>query len=135
MEIYDPPAVLYFRGELEELKGAAVAVVGSRKATAYGRNAAIKISRDLAAAGVAVISGMARGIDTCAHLGAHEGGGRTYAVLGCGLDICYPPENKSSWLEIEGTEPLSANSRRAPGRTTLIFPCATGLSAVFPRRC
>ena len=65
-EIYDPPPVLYFRGELEELKGAAVAVVGSRKATAYGRNAAIKISRDLAAAGVAVISGMARGIDTCA---------------------------------------------------------------------
>lgn len=101
MEIYDPPAVLYFRGELEELKGAAVAVVGSRKATAYGRNAAIKISRDLAAAGVAVISGMARGIDTCAHLGALEGGGRTYAVLGCGLDICYPPENKKLMARIE----------------------------------
>ncbi|NLM51457.1 MAG: DNA-protecting protein DprA [Firmicutes bacterium] len=93
--IHDPPPVLYYRGRLAVLNSIAVAVVGSRKATAYGKATAEKISGDLARAGVVIVSGMARGIDTSAHLGALKGQGQTVAVLGCGLDICYPPENKS----------------------------------------
>lgn len=92
-QIYDPPALLFYRGELSVLEAPCVAIVGSRKATAYGRTAAARLAADLAHAGVVVISGMARGIDTCAHQGALHGGGLTAAVLGCGLDICYPPEN------------------------------------------
>ena len=92
-QIYDPPAILYYRGDLNILNGACVAMVGSRKATEYGKTAAAKIAEGLAEAGVVVISGMARGIDTVAHLGTLRSGGKTVAVLGCGLDICYPPEN------------------------------------------
>jgi DNA processing protein len=92
-QIYDPPALLFYRGDLSVLDAPCVAIVGSRKATAYGRTAAARLAADLAHAGVVVISGMARGIDTCAHQGALESGGKSAAVLGCGLDICYPPEN------------------------------------------
>lgn len=99
-EIYDPPALLFYRGELPQAEDMAVAVVGSRKASAYGMAAAEKISAGLAAAGVVVVSGMARGIDTCAHLGALTGGGRTLAVLGSGLDVCYPPENRKLYARI-----------------------------------
>ncbi|NLP37912.1 MAG: DNA-protecting protein DprA [Firmicutes bacterium] len=93
-EIHDPPPVLYYRGQIEVLNSFAVAVVGSRKATAYGKTTAEKISYDLAHSEVVIVSGMARGIDTYAHIGALKGKGKTIAVLGCGLDICYPPENK-----------------------------------------
>lgn len=92
-QIYDPPALLFYRGDLSVLQAPCVAVVGSRKATAYGRAAAARLAADLARAGVVVVSGMARGIDTCAHQGALADGGITAAVLGCGLDVCYPPEN------------------------------------------
>jgi len=92
-QIYDPPALLFYRGNLSVLQAPCVAVVGSRKATAYGRTAATRLAADLARAGVVVVSGMARGVDTCAHSGALQDGGITAAVLGCGLDICYPPEN------------------------------------------
>ena len=100
LAIYDPPPLLFYRGELPRAEDTAVAVVGSRKASAYGRAAAERISAGLAAAGVVVISGMARGIDTCAHLGALAGGGRTVAVLGSGLDVCYPPENRKLYARI-----------------------------------
>lgn len=92
-EIFDPPAVLYYRGEPGVFFKPCVAVVGSRSATEYGKSAAFKIAAELAAAGVTVVSGMARGIDTQAHLGALKANGSTVAVLGSGLDICYPPEN------------------------------------------
>jgi DNA processing protein len=92
-QIYDPPALLFYRGELSVLQAPCIALVGSRKATAYGRAAATRLAAELARAGVVVVSGMARGIDTYAHHGALTGGGITAAVLGCGLDICYPPEN------------------------------------------
>lgn len=92
-QIYDPPALLFYRGDLSVLRAPCVAVVGSRKATAYGRSAATRLAAELSRAGVVVVSGMARGIDTCAHQGAMTDGGNTAAVLGCGLDICYPPEN------------------------------------------
>ena len=90
--VYDPPPVLWVRGTLAR-QGAAVAVVGSRGASAPGRLCARAMGRDLAASGVTVVSGLARGIDTAAHEGALEGRGLTIAVLGSGLDKMYPPEN------------------------------------------
>jgi DNA processing protein len=92
--IYDPPPVLYVRGVLAEDEAAAVAVVGARAATAAGRALARSMARDLAAWGATVVSGLARGIDTAAHEGALDASGRTVAVLGCGLDRTYPPENE-----------------------------------------
>lgn len=92
--IYDPPPVLYVRGVLAEDEVTTVAVVGSRAATAAGRTLARSMARDLAAWGTTVVSGLARGIDTAAHEGALDASGRTVAVLGCGLDRTYPPENE-----------------------------------------
>jgi DNA processing protein len=94
-EIYDPPPLLYVRGELKEEDELAVAIVGSRKTTPYGRWATEKMSQELARQGITVVSGMARGIDSFAHWGALSGGGRTIAVLGCGVDVIYPRENRS----------------------------------------
>lgn len=93
-EIFDPPVVLFALGRLELLETVKVAVVGSRRATAYGAAAAERLSAELAGAGVVVTSGMARGIDTAAHLGALGAGGGTVAVFGCGLDVIYPAENR-----------------------------------------
>lgn len=90
--IYDPPIALYVRGSLIQDK--VVSVVGSRKATPYGLQTAERISYDLARRGITIASGMARGVDSHAHNGALNAGGRTLAVLGCGPDIIYPPENR-----------------------------------------
>jgi DNA processing protein len=93
-EIFDPPPVLYVRGRMEASEGPrSVAIVGSRAATVQGRTLARVMGRDLAAAGATIVSGLARGIDTAAHRGALDAGGRTVAVLGSGLDNVYPPEN------------------------------------------
>src|SRR5687768_1478291 len=85
-EIPDPPPVLYVKGRLTEQDAGAVAMVGTRRATVYGRDVAERLARDLAANGVSVVSGLAKGIDTHAHRGALAAGGRTIAVLGHGLD-------------------------------------------------
>jgi DNA processing protein len=90
--IVDPPPALFVRGGLDETP--AVAVVGARRATPYGLAAAERLSCDLAAAGVAVVSGLARGVDGAAHRGALAGGGRTIAVLGSGVDTIYPREHR-----------------------------------------
>jgi DNA processing protein len=92
--IYDPPPFLYMKGDIKKEDDSAIAIVGSRKATPYGRMMAERLGKDLASHGVTVVSGMARGIDTFSHQGALSVGGRTVAVLGCGIDIVYPPENK-----------------------------------------
>lgn len=92
-EIYDPPLVLFVRGELRPEDENCVAIVGTRRPTPYGLRMAEKFGRELAARGITVVSGMASGIDSAAHRGAISAGGRTIAVLGCGVDIVYPPEN------------------------------------------
>ncbi len=93
-KIPDPPPVLYFRGKLDITKKPAVAMVGSRQSTAYGEQVAQRLAGDLAARGVVVVSGMARGIDQKAHQGALEAGGRTLAVIGSGLGNIYPPRSE-----------------------------------------
>ncbi|MBP8131921.1 MAG: DNA-processing protein DprA [Candidatus Hydrogenedentes bacterium] len=92
-EIYDPPLVLFCRGQLENADQYCVALVGTRKASPYGVRMAEALGRELAARGITVVSGLAHGIDAAAHRGAIEGGGRTIAVLGCGVDVAYPVEN------------------------------------------
>jgi DNA processing protein len=92
-EIDQPPPVLYLRGELTTEDSWAVAVVGTRRVSAYGRQVAEEVASFLATNGVTVISGLARGVDAIAHQSALKAGGRTIAVLGCGVDRIYPPEN------------------------------------------
>jgi DNA processing protein len=98
-----PPPYLFVRGTVEAQDEVAVAIVGTRHATEYGRGVAEKFASDLAARGVTVVSGLARGIDTAAHRGALDVGGRTFAVCGCGLDIVYPSDNKKLMDEIEAS--------------------------------
>lgn len=91
--IPDPPAVLWVRGHEAALAGGAVALVGSRGPTPYGTEAALALGADLAAAGITVVSGLARGIDSAAHRAVLQAGGVTVAVLGSGPDVIYPPEH------------------------------------------
>ncbi|NQT23051.1 MAG: DNA-protecting protein DprA [Candidatus Omnitrophica bacterium] len=98
--IYNPPKVLYVKGKIVPKDHYSIAVVGARKSSTYGRETAARLARELAEKSITVVSGMARGIDTYAHRGALESGGRTIAVLGCGINIIYPPENKSLMEEI-----------------------------------
>lgn len=93
-EIYDPPLVLYACGKIPETWPRGIAMVGSRETSHYGLEMTKKLSYQLAYAGVPVISGLARGIDTAAHLGALAAKGVTWAVIGCGLEQIYPPENQ-----------------------------------------
>lgn len=99
--LVDPPPYLFVRGTVEERDRAAVAIVGTRHATEYGKGIASKLASDLAQRGVTVVSGLARGVDTQAHRGALDAAGRTFAVCGCGLDVAYPSENRSLMEEIE----------------------------------
>ena len=99
-EIFDPPVLLFVRGRVELLQSIAVAVVGTRRPTAYGIAVAERLSGDLAHAGLTIVSGMARGIDTSAHKGALAAAGDTIAVLGCGVDVVYPSENRKLAAEI-----------------------------------
>lgn len=122
--IYDPPPFLYVKGDITKEDSRAVAIVGSRKASTYGRLMAERLSNDLASQGITVVSGMARGIDTFSHQGALSAGGRTIAVLGCGIDIVYPSENKN--LRDRITE---------SGAVLTEFPLSTQPEAVnFPSR-
>jgi DNA processing protein len=93
-EIYDPPAVLWIRGDVTQLARPGIAVVGTRQPSPYGAGMAELLSRDLANRRLVILSGMARGVDTAAHKGAIEAGGKTVAVWGTGIDVIYPKENK-----------------------------------------
>jgi DNA processing protein len=102
-EIYDPPALLFVRGSIKPDDGQAVALVGTRNPTRYGLDMARHITRDLVKAGVTIVSGLARGIDTACHKAALKEGGRTIGVLGCGIDVVYPRENRELTEEIVET--------------------------------
>lgn len=136
--INDPPPVLYVRGELRPEDDWAVAMVGTRRASAYGREAARMLAADLARAGVTLISGLATGIDTQVHRAAIEAGGRTIAVLGSGVDIIYPWENSKLAAEIVqhgaliseyplGTKPEASNF---PPRNRIISGLSRGVVVV-----
>ncbi|MBI2218488.1 MAG: DNA-protecting protein DprA [Candidatus Rokubacteria bacterium] len=131
-----PP--LWVRGELLADDALAIAIVGSRRSTPYGVQVAECLARDLAERGVTIVSGLARGIDTAAHRGALQAGGRTLAVLGCGVDVVYPPENARLVAEVEqhgalvsqfppGTSPLPYHF---PARNRLIAGLALGVVVV-----
>ena len=117
-QIHDPPIVLYIKGRLPDDIINKVGIIGSRRCSDYGRVVTRELSKNLARHNIAIVSGMARGIDSIAHRGALEAGGLTMAVLGCGIDICYPPENTKLMEEIiekgcliseypPGTQPLA----------------------------
>jgi len=99
-QIHDPPPLLYVRGQLLEQDNPAVAIVGSRRCSPYGRLVAHSLARELALRGITVVSGLAMGIDGAAHQGAIEGGGRTIGVMACGLDIDYPRDHAELKEEI-----------------------------------
>jgi DNA processing protein len=137
-EIAQPPPVLYADGRIEARDRWAVAVVGTRRPTAYGMSAARDLGRILAGNGVVVISGLARGIDAMAHQAALDAGGRTVAVLGSGLDEVYPPEHRSLASRIRsngavlsdyplGTKPDAANF---PPRNRIISGLAAAVVVV-----
>jgi DNA processing protein len=100
LQIYDPPVFLYVRGDQQVLNLPSISIVGTRKPTLYGTQMAQRLGRELAARGLVVVSGMARGIDAIGHQGAMEAYGRAIGVLGTGIDVCYPKENKKLYEKV-----------------------------------
>ncbi len=136
--IHDPPVVLYVMGDPELLSCRGVGIVGSRAATHYGKSVATQMANSLSRQGFTIISGMALGIDTAAHNGALAAEGETIAVLGCGLDIVYPPSNHNLYKRIAsagavvseyplGTKP---DSFRFPARNRIISGLSLGIVVV-----
>src|SRR6266550_4195605 len=139
-ETYDPPVTLYVKGAWAEcLERPCIAIVGSRRCSTYGQNAALMLSRELAQRGITIVSGMARGIDAAAHRGALEAGGRTVGVMGTGLDQIYPRDHKKLADDILhnngalvtqfplGTPPVSENF---PYRNRIISGLSLGVVVV-----
>jgi len=137
-KIPDPPLLLYVKGNLSFSMNNALAVIGTRTPDYYGKNVTFNICSRLARCNFIIVSGMARGIDTIAHKSAIQAGGRTIAVLGCGVDIAYPPENMELMEEISsngaviseyppGTEPLAVNF---PRRNRIISGLSRGVLVV-----
>jgi len=136
--IGDPPAPLYVTGEPSVLSAPCIAIVGTRKASPYGAWCAYELGKRAASYGITVVSGMASGIDTHAHRGALDGGGRTVAVLGSGLDVCYPESNRKLYETIPergailselplGQKPLK---RTFPARNRIISGLSYGVVVV-----
>jgi DNA processing protein len=138
-EIYDPPTLLYVHGNVELLGRHLISIVGARRPTPYGNQMAERLGRDLAARGLVITSGLVRGIDSCAHRGVlSTTGGATIGVLGCGIDVIYPKENKKIFAEMEergaiisefpmGTFPAPQNF---PIRNRIIAGMALGVVVV-----
>lgn len=136
--IHYPPPVLFIKGNLITKYKEAIAIVGARKASPYGKTIAESLAKDLSQQGITIVSGVARGIDSAAHQGALEEKGLTIGVLGCGLDVVYPPENKKLYQEIAqkgsliteyplGTVPLALNF---PARNRIISGLVKGVIIV-----
>ena len=133
-KIYDPPIILYVKGEFVVKDDFPIAIVGTRQPTTYGKIHAEKFSSELATQGITIASGLARGIDSIAHQAALKANGRTIAVLGCGINVIYPPENKKLYEEIPnagllisefplGTKPDAQNF---PSRNRIISGLSLG---------
>ena len=141
-QIHDPPPLLYTLGKTELLAGCAVAMVGSRSATAYGRRTSHVLAKDLAGYGVTVVSGMALGVDSCAHGGALLGRGSTIGVLGCGLDVVYPRQNRALYEQVchngllVSEYPLGVQPEafRFPARNRIIAGLSRGVIVVEATR-
>lgn len=138
LQISDPPLGLFVKGHLPKNDTPAIAIVGSRLCSEYGRAMSLKFAKEFSNSGIDVISGMASGVDGYAHIGALEGEGTTYAVLGCGVDICYPTSNKRVYDRIiekggviseyyPGTVPLAMNF---PRRNRIISALSDGVLVV-----
>lgn len=136
-EISDSPIGLYVLGS-SQLELRSIAIIGSRRATLYGIGVAKQFGRELAKLGFCVVSGMARGIDSAAHEGALQVGGKTAAILGCGVDIVYPPENKHLYDRIQESGVVyseyrlgrSADKRTFPVRNRIISGCAQAVVVI-----
>jgi DNA processing protein len=100
LQIYDPPVMLYVRGDPQVLNLPSLSIVGTRRPTLYGTQMAQRLGRDLAARGLVIVSGMARGIDAIGHQGAMDAHGRAIGVLGTGIDVCYPKENRKLYEKV-----------------------------------
>lgn len=151
LNVPDPPPVLYVKGQLPQ-SDTAIAIVGSRRASPYGLATTQKFARELAAHGITVVSGMARGIDTAAHKSALQENGPTIGVLGCGIDIVYPRENRRLFAEMTdrgalisefplGTSPLGENFPRRNriisglSRGVLVVEAAEGSGSLITAQC
>lgn len=142
-QLADAPALLYVRGQQDLTDARTVGIVGARRCTRYGRTQAQRLGKELAQMGVTVVSGMARGIDTAAHAGVLDAGGRTIGVLGCGLDIAYPPENAEMMERVldmggsliseyaPGMPPISGNF---PQRNRILSGMCAGIVLVEAQR-
>ena len=138
-EIYDPPISLYVKGDKTIFSNPSISIIGCRKCSKYGENTAEKFAYDLASNNINIISGLARGIDTYAHMGALAAKGKTAAVVGSGLDRVYPPENKAVFEKIIetggaviseyviGTKPAARNF---PERNRIISGISNGVVVV-----
>ncbi len=141
-EIPDPPAILYVKGTYEPRDELAIAIVGSRQCSIYGKQQAEKLASSLARAGITIISGLARGIDACAHRGALKAGGRTIAVCATGLSEVYPPEHAELAQEITeagcliSESPLRRSTMKGifPQRNRLISGLSLGVIVVEANR-
>lgn len=136
--IHSAPHIFYMRGGILEEDQKSLAIIGSRKCTSYGKNTAYQFAKELASYGITIVSGMAYGIDSAAHRGALDGGGRTIAVLGSGVDVCYPKSNFSLMKDIIengaviseyplGTNPTPGNF---PRRNRIISGLSKGVLVV-----
>lgn len=136
--IPDPPPILFVKGQILPQDQAAVAIVGSRAASQQGLAVTRRLARELAGAGITVVSGMARGIDSEAHRGALAGGGRTIAVLGCGPNVIYPPENRELFSRIteqgavvsEYSLDVKPDAVHFPSRNRIISGLCLGVTVV-----
>lgn len=137
-KIYDPPILFYLLGEIKEQDQYSLSIVGTRQPTNYGKVQAEKVAMDLSKQGITIVSGMARGIDSIAHNSALKSGGRTIAVIGSGLDVIYPPENKKLFDKISengavisefslGTKPDAQNF---PRRNRIISGLSLGVIVI-----